>query len=117
MHLLTREAFELYFRKLTPGGLLAVHISNNAMDFSGVIGRIAADLGYVAYAKSDLDVAADDRDMRTPSVAVVVARAAVDLGRLTEPGGDWRRLQADDAPLWTDDYSTILTAILAKFRR
>src|SRR5262249_24421906 len=29
VHLLTREALKLYFDKLTPGGVLAVHISNN----------------------------------------------------------------------------------------
>src|SRR5207248_87325 len=32
VHLLTIEAFQLYFRHLRPGGILAVHISNRAAD-------------------------------------------------------------------------------------
>src|SRR5258706_16000426 len=44
VHLLTREAFELYFRHLRPGGVLAVHISNNYLDLQPVVVSAATEL-------------------------------------------------------------------------
>jgi spermidine synthase/uncharacterized membrane protein (UPF0136 family) len=40
-HLLTREAFELYFKHLKPDGVLAVHISNRYIDLVPVCARSA----------------------------------------------------------------------------
>ncbi len=40
-HLLTHEAFELYFKHLQPGGVLAVHISNRYIDLVPVCARSA----------------------------------------------------------------------------
>lgn len=37
VHLMTVEAFELYKRKLAPGGLLAVHISNRYLDLRPIV--------------------------------------------------------------------------------
>ena len=41
VHLLTREAFELYFRHLRPDGVLAVHISNRYLDLAPVVAGAA----------------------------------------------------------------------------
>jgi hypothetical protein len=46
-HLLTREALSLYSRKLAPGGVLAIHISNRYLDLAPVIGNLARDAGLV----------------------------------------------------------------------
>ena len=37
VHLLTREAFELYFRHLKPHGLLAIHISNRSLNLAPLV--------------------------------------------------------------------------------
>jgi SAM-dependent methyltransferase len=37
VHLLTREAFALYFRHLAPGGVLAVHVSNRYLELQPVV--------------------------------------------------------------------------------
>ena len=37
VHLLTREAFALYFRHLKPQGTLAVHVSNQYLDLAPVV--------------------------------------------------------------------------------
>ncbi len=42
VHLLTREALTLYRRHLAPGGVLAVHISNQYLDLAPVLARLAA---------------------------------------------------------------------------
>jgi SAM-dependent methyltransferase len=44
IHLLTREAFELYFRELKPDGILAVHVSNQYVDLQPVVAAAAAAL-------------------------------------------------------------------------
>ena len=117
MHLLTREAFELYLSKLAPEGMIVVHISNNMMEFSGVIARIAAELGLHAFVRRDQIIDKENTDMRTPSIVAVVTRDPSHAGALLREGGDWSRVRPDmKSRPWTDDYSTILTAIAAKWR-
>ena len=41
IHLLTEEAFSIYLGHLADGGVIAVHISNNYIDFKPVIGGLA----------------------------------------------------------------------------
>ena len=48
-HLTTREAFQLYFDRLAPDGMLAVHISNWHIDLLPVCKSVASDLGVFAY--------------------------------------------------------------------
>ncbi len=45
LHLLTREAFQLYARRLRPGGILAVHISNRFLRLEGLVRGLAEATG------------------------------------------------------------------------
>jgi hypothetical protein len=117
VHLMTREAIALYLSKLDEHGLLALHVSNDHMEFSGLIARAAADLGLVAYIRRDSAVSPDDPDLRTASAAIILARREADLGPLLGRS-DWRKIEPDPrVRAWTDDYSSILTAIVAKIRQ
>ena len=40
VHLLTREAMRLYVQKLAPGGVLAMHVSNNHLDLPPLVSRL-----------------------------------------------------------------------------
>ena len=42
VHLLTKEAFEIYLKHLKPDGVLGLHISNYHLDLKGVIFRLGA---------------------------------------------------------------------------
>lgn len=56
VHLLTLEAFELYFRHLKPDGILTVHISNQHLNLEPVVAAAAARLGkeaIVVFNKND----------------------------------------------------------------
>lgn len=44
-HLATREAFELYRRRLAPGGILAVHLSNWHIDLLPLVKAVATETG------------------------------------------------------------------------
>ena len=48
VHLITREAFQTYFRHLKPNGILAVNITNKYLDLRPVMERAANALGKVA---------------------------------------------------------------------
>ena len=50
VHLITREAFGIYFRHLKPNGILAVNISNTYLDLEPVMERAANAYGKVALA-------------------------------------------------------------------
>ncbi|MHC4590570.1 MAG: spermidine synthase [Planctomycetota bacterium] len=108
-HLLTVEAFDLYFRKLAPDGLLAVHVTNRYIDLGLVIGGLARDRGLVSVdwlGAYDVEPAHEDGILKARWL--VVARDEQALGALlAEPS--WQPLDTpDDAPVWTDSYSNLL---------
>ena len=46
LHLLTREAYQIYLRHLKSDGVLAVHISNRYLDLEPVVAQAMADIGW-----------------------------------------------------------------------
>ncbi|MGE5323165.1 MAG: fused MFS/spermidine synthase [Actinomycetota bacterium] len=48
VHLLTRQAMELYLRHLKPGGILAFHVTNRYLDLSPEVERLAEHAGLQA---------------------------------------------------------------------
>ncbi|MBV8845610.1 MAG: fused MFS/spermidine synthase [Bryobacterales bacterium] len=46
IHLLTREAYQIYVRHLKPDGVLAINISNRYMDLEPVVTKGAQDIGW-----------------------------------------------------------------------
>ena len=71
LHLLTDEAFRVYFEVLGPRGLLLVHISNRYIELEPVLAAIARKQG-LAIAKRDDNP--QDRTFVTPSTWVALSR-------------------------------------------
>lgn len=115
IHLITREAVQTYFSRLRPHGVAAFHVSNQYFDLYPVLGRIAHDLGLLAIRRND-DVVTSDltRVGKLPSEWVLLARDKADFGSLAIlPAWDHPRKPTDPpprGPLWTDDYSNVLSA-------
>jgi hypothetical protein len=109
VHLLTREAFRLYFALLAPHGVLAVHISNEHLDLEPVIAAVARDLALVSMVRRDFAVPDSDvAEGRRSSVWAVLARSPADLGVLSG-SREWRPLRPrGDVAVWTDDFSNIV---------
>jgi predicted membrane-bound spermidine synthase len=112
VHMITREAVALYFRKLTAHGVLMIHISNEYLDLAPVLERIAADLGLSATIPgARLPLALDGHYAQLESNWMALARTPGDLARPVREEG-W---QAANGPTrgrpWTDDYSNILQAL------
>jgi len=86
VHLLTKEAVQLYFDRMTDDGILALHISNKYVRLEPVVGAIASDLGITARVWND--DAERKGPGKTASSWVVLARTPADLGNLFTPIGD-----------------------------
>lgn len=110
-HLITVEAFQLYFNRLMPNGVIALHISNRFVDLEPTLARLAQVLGLAGLIQFDSPAATEDgTDARLSSSWVVLARRTADLGGLARDSR-WRRLQSDGAAPWTDEKADILSAI------
>jgi hypothetical protein len=112
VHLLTREALALYFRKLTPGGALVFHLSNRYLTLEPVMARLAAGAGAVARIRTNVvqeDVALHPGE--DPSVWAVMGADSLSLGGLLSDSR-WRVLkQQSRVDIWTDDFSNVLQTL------
>jgi hypothetical protein len=103
VHLLTREALQLYFKHLKAEGVLAVHISNRYTDLEPVLER-----GAVAIGKTARVYETDDNDDETcyGTTWVLLASDPAIFNREELKNG----VQPKPAPwlkTWTDDYSNV----------
>ena len=74
VHLITREAVQLYKSKLAPGGLIVFNLSNRYLDLEPVVTALAIDAGLVCRIRADRDVTpAEKRDGKQPSIWAVLA--------------------------------------------
>jgi hypothetical protein len=108
VHLLVKEAFQMYMRKLKPHGLLAVHISNRYLDLEPVVSRIAGDLGLYAALFTDAAMPNEKDAGKTDSNWILMSRSKADFGPLLKDP-NWTALEPDmSQPEWTDEYSNVL---------
>ncbi len=111
-HLLTREALELYLKKLSADGILLVHISNRFMDLAPVLDRLATSLSLRAYIQNDSRITPSESDEgKFSSRWVMLARTDDAIAPFL---GDsrWQRLDGElGGDLWTDDFSDVLKVI------
>ncbi|MBI5209243.1 MAG: fused MFS/spermidine synthase [Elusimicrobia bacterium] len=108
-HLLTKEAFALYLRRTSPGGIILVHISNRFLDLRPVLAAVTLDLGLhaaVRHAKPTREQAPEFYMSRW----VAVSQDADTVRRLEEDP-EWRDISQWRTRLvkaWTDRYTSIL---------
>jgi SAM-dependent methyltransferase len=113
MHLLTREAFDLYRRHLRPDGLLIVHITNRYLEIEPVIAAAAAEGGWSARLLSFSPSSAERADNAAPSTWVALSQSPVTIERLTaNDGAGWQKLRGRSGfRAWTDDHASLLPLI------
>lgn len=137
VHLITREAFQMYFRKLTSNGVILVNITNRYLDLRPVLGNLGRALGVTGRYRKDVG---NPFPLKVSSTWAVLARRPSDLDTLPTvshwswernelaflavPGGPaaaaaelvtrfcgpWQPLPTDGAVgVWRDDYSNLLS--------
>lgn len=108
VHLVTKEAFELYLQHLAPDGIIAAHISNNHLDLKPVFWQLAQyhhlHMVSVSYPGDNMGGNPTDwlllaRDPALLDIPAIQAHAAELSGYTT------------DIQLWTDDYSNLFQII------
>ena len=106
VHLLTRQAVEMYFRHLKPDGILAVHVTNRYLDLVPVVKDIADALKLAALHIAD---SADGAIASTDWV--LVARSDKVFRDLPLPGAGVEIASDPSRRVWTDDYNNLFTAL------
>jgi SAM-dependent methyltransferase len=108
VHLLTAECNALYWQRLAPDGILAIHVSNRYLDLKPVVRKLAELAGKEARwveSFSDIDAGVDGSDWILVSDPDVFA-PEIDTYFVVP----W---VADSPPpiLWTDDFSSLLPVV------
>ena len=112
VHLVTREAINLYLDGLSPQGLLVFHVTNRYLDLEPVLGGLAKDADLVGLIRRDSAAGNEMDDTgKVSSDWVVLARDTKALGSLMDDAR-WQPLHVNDqSAIWTDDYSSILDTL------
>jgi len=105
VHLLTKEAFELYLYHLRKNGVIAIHVSNRYLDLQPVVEKLAQHFSLKVITLSD-----DDSESwwiyGTKWMLLAPEKAVLEIDELYEimraPS-----LQAEHLPLWTDDRASL----------
>jgi SAM-dependent methyltransferase len=109
VHLITREAFQSYFRHLKPNGILAVNISNKYLDLEPVMQRAAEALGKVGYVYN-FTPPEDDFLCFSCSWTLMMGRATSDAH--PELRANARELRPQRPfRVWTDDFSNMYSIL------
>jgi hypothetical protein len=112
LHLLTREAYQVYLKHLKPDGILAVHISNRYLDLKPVVAQSMADIGWHGRVVEDDGV---EEPFYTGTTWVILSPDDKFFeAKNFESDGSSMILPLVPKPgfrAWTDDFSNILTII------
>jgi len=107
VHLITREAIDLYMQHVAPDGILAIHISNRFLDLKPVLANIAQSLGLKARLVSDSPTGSGSASM-TDWVLIArtdapFAHELLDVAQAIEPNPAFS--------LWTDQFNNLLDVL------
>ncbi len=106
VHLLTKEAVNLYFSKLDDKGVLLIHITNRYVNLAPVLAKLADENGFSGRLRDDYEDAETGKD---GSTWVLLARNESDLAGISR-NDMWTKIEPrKTTAVWTDDFSNILS--------
>ena len=103
MHLLTAECADVYGRRLKPGGVLALHISNRALNLDPVARGVAQSLGWTAVQV----LAGDDPSTGEASSRWVLITSNQDFLERTGLAHQLSGWSSRAPIVWTDDFASL----------
>jgi spermidine synthase len=112
MHLLTRQAMEIYLRHLKPGGVLVFQATNRFINIAPIVASLAREFGMAAVLVSDTNYSEEGPDYWTASTDQVIVTSNRKLLE-AEP----IHSVATEIPLppgfrvWTDDFNNLLRVL------
>jgi hypothetical protein len=109
MHLLTREAFDVYVKHLKPDGVLVFQCTNRFVDIIPVIRRIADEAGFLtAYVADSPNFEEGPGYWLSGTDQVIVTRNRALLESKLIKEGSEPAAQRPELPVFTDDYYNLL---------
>jgi hypothetical protein len=114
IHLATQEAMKIYKDKLSPHGIVLMHVSNRHLELASVVVGIADANGLKSWVYNE-DSGRDGEYIFATNV-VVSARNEADVGNLAS-SDKWEETEANaNQRVWTDDYCNVLGAVYRRLR-
>ncbi|MFI4975812.1 MAG: fused MFS/spermidine synthase [Caulobacterales bacterium] len=112
-HLLTVEAVRMYLSKLTPDGVLVLHLSNRNLDLMRPAQAVALAAGGQALKQEFWQSDAVSPIWASSEQAVIVANSRAALAPfLADPR--WSTADAEGVQPWTDDYTDLFGALVRR---
>jgi len=110
LHLITKEAVEVYLRAIAWDGVVVLHISNRFVDLEPVVAAIARDLRLAAAVRNDEP--ADTVNLTGSAwIALSRDRTKLDVLALASPDAPWVPVEKPSERPWTDDRASVLPFI------
>ena len=114
VHLLTKEAFEVYERHLKTTGIIAVHISNHYLDLEPVVVNLARHFHYklASISHNEADSDADDEwegawwDYSSTWILLARSEEIINATAISHAASSVKT-NAVIIPLWTDDFASV----------
>lgn len=103
VHLITREALDVFFGRLKPDGVVAFHVSNRFLRLAPVVRQIAEDAG--ASAIDIVDEPDDDDETSSEWVLVTRNRAFLDNPAVRKAASPIDPIPG--LPMWTDRFNNL----------
>lgn len=109
IHLITKEAFALYFQKLKDDGFIVVHISNRFMDLRPLVNALADSNNATALFKNQTAPTEEEQESektnyRIPAIYSLMARDPAVIQTLKQKYG-WKEFDGPAIPVWTDNFA------------
>src|SRR5271170_6462053 len=116
VHLLTREAMQLYRSILTKNGVIVMNMTNRNIGLTDIVAASAHAANLRMLRKLDPTTPDFETTFHARADIAVLARDAEDFGSLGPTNG-WTEPPLDPSfRTWTDDYSDIVGAVLRRWR-
>lgn len=112
VHLITKEAVELYLRKLKPNGILGFNVSNGYLDIEPVLAQIADNLNIKCYARLSTSGRIEDTDLDYYSTHAVVFALNPEQESFFQGKGWTVAKKRKGVHLWTDNFSNIISVMM-----
>jgi spermidine synthase len=112
-HLLTVEAVKMYLSKLTPDGVVILHLSNRNLDLIRPAEAAARAAGGRALVQNHAELPGLPHLWESPEDAVIVTRSEAALTPF-RANSAWQDIDPGNVRAWTDDYTNLYGALVRR---
>jgi hypothetical protein len=103
-----------YLKKLSPHGMVVLHVSNRHLELASVVAGIAAANGLITRVSDSSDLDEATNPYKFVGTVAAVVRSEEDFGVLAQ-ARHWALKTPDPSQwVWTDDYCNIVGALIRK---